>query len=109
MLVKNGKADFIQTAAVEIERPWYRTEFNSKYSKDNWGFITKKQDGRITKRIENGKVLKGKGWGNSYSTGRGNYCLTGLIEFLLKADQGLSYQMRTGEFDQLWRIINRLI
>ena len=69
----------------------------------------KKQNGRITKRIENGKVLKGKGWGNSYSTGRGNCCLTGLIEFLLKADQGLSYQMRAGEFDQLWRIIKRLI
>ena len=55
MLVKNGKADFIQTTAVGIERPWYRTEFNSKYSKDNWGFITKKQN----ERIENGKVLKG--------------------------------------------------
>lgn len=53
MLVKN-KGRFYQTAAVETET---LIELSSTLNtaKTTGGFITKKQDGRITKRIENGK------------------------------------------------------
>ena len=44
--------------AVKEKRPQYRTELNSKLSKDKWGFIAKAQ----AEGLGDGNV---RGWGDS--------------------------------------------